>query len=136
MWKFDVLSIPKLREMAAKDASTADIVIISCRDRELPDYVHNWIESWLAEEHRPLALVALIDRVERAERSGGLRTYLAQLAKLAKMEFFAQPEGWSAKQRLEDQLMFHRDMPNLRTFSALAGAIERENSYARWGINE
>jgi hypothetical protein len=136
MWKFDVLSIPKLREMAAKDAAAADIVIISCRDREFPHYVHSWMESWLMEEHRPLALVALIDRIERGEQSGGLRNYLSQLAKRGKMEFFAQPEGWSAKQKLEDQLMFHRDMPNLKTFSALAGAIERENSYSRWGINE
>src|SRR4030095_1912252 len=44
MWKFDVLSLPKLREMATHDALTADIIMIACRgDRELPSAVQNWI---------------------------------------------------------------------------------------------
>src|ERR1051325_527110 len=47
MWKFDVLSIPKLREMAAKDAAMADIVIVSCHGAEdLPADVKAWIELW------------------------------------------------------------------------------------------
>src|SRR5262245_53918128 len=47
MWKFDVLSIPKLREMAAKDALAADIIVISTRGgTSLPQAVTNWIESW------------------------------------------------------------------------------------------
>src|ERR1700730_16057878 len=43
MWKFDVLGIPKLREMAAKDAVTADVIIISCRGGgHLPNPIKNW----------------------------------------------------------------------------------------------
>src|SRR5881296_3929579 len=45
MWKSDVLNIPKLREMAAKDAAAADIVIISGRGRNpLAPEVKAWIE--------------------------------------------------------------------------------------------
>src|SRR5258706_2790481 len=45
MWKFDVLGIPKLREMAAKDAAQADIVMISCHGHyDLPIEVKAWIE--------------------------------------------------------------------------------------------
>jgi len=136
MWKFDVLSIPKLREMAVKDASAADIVIISCRDSELPPYVRSWLETWTAAEHRSLALVALIERPERPEQGAGLRIDLAEVARRARMEFFSQPEGWFAKKKLEDRLLFHRDMPNMKTFSVLAGAIEREQISTRWGIGE
>src|ERR1041384_5188943 len=51
MWKFDVLGIPKLREMAAKDAAQADMVIISCHgSNELPIELKAWIELWLAEK--------------------------------------------------------------------------------------
>ena len=43
MWKFELLSSPELRKMAAKDAAVANLVIVSSRgDRELPiraDYV-------------------------------------------------------------------------------------------------
>src|SRR5258706_2480146 len=36
MWKFEILSIPKLSELAAKDAALADIVIIACQGHDLP----------------------------------------------------------------------------------------------------
>src|ERR1035441_10386171 len=45
MWKFELLSIPELREMAASDAASAKLIIISSRgDRELPAHVKEWIE--------------------------------------------------------------------------------------------
>src|SRR5262245_57788797 len=40
MWKFDVLALPKLKEMAARDAADADIIIISAHGTsELPPEV-------------------------------------------------------------------------------------------------
>ena len=45
MWKFDVLALPKLWEVAVKDASVADIVIVSCSRDDLPGYVKSWIET-------------------------------------------------------------------------------------------
>src|SRR5579863_6434616 len=49
MWKFDVLNIPKLREIAIKDAVSADIIIVSSHGDELPESVTKWIESWLMQ---------------------------------------------------------------------------------------
>ena len=75
MWKFDVLNIPKLREMAAKDAAGADIVIISCHARsELAPEVRAWIELWLAEKNEAIAIAGnlkayrAICETPRAER--------------------------------------------------------------------
>ena len=34
MWKFEVLSIPELREIAAKDAAMANLIIVSSRGDE------------------------------------------------------------------------------------------------------
>ena len=45
MWKFDVLTIPKLREMAAKDATAADIIIISCHGASPTDPAKSKIGS-------------------------------------------------------------------------------------------
>src|SRR4051794_11994615 len=90
MWKFDVLNIPKLREMAAKDAASADIVIISCRARaELAPEVKAWIELWLADENNATALVALLDDSTAASlETAALRRYLADVAVRGNMEFF------------------------------------------------
>src|SRR5215472_17322151 len=48
MWKFDVLAVPKLREIAARDAAAAEIIIIAAHEgRDLPTEVKSWIEMWL-----------------------------------------------------------------------------------------
>src|SRR3954452_20708038 len=62
MWKFDVLGIPKLMELAAKDAANADIVIISCHSgSHLPEEVVSWMELWIEQKHNAIALVGLFD---------------------------------------------------------------------------
>ena len=56
MWKFDILSIPKLQEMAVADAQNADIIIVSGHGRhELPDHVKEWLESGLVRGNRAIA---------------------------------------------------------------------------------
>ena len=137
MWKFDVLSILKLHELAVKDAAAADIVIISCRDGELPDYVRSWFDAWLGGPHRALALVALIEtRTEFVDQRRSLRDYLTQAARRGGMEFFIHPDENYGRRRQADRLTFQRHMPKLKTLSVLAGALERENRYARWSLRE
>src|SRR4051812_21678448 len=93
MWKFDVLAVPKLKEIAAKDAAAAEIIIVSAHEgRELPAEVKAWIEMWLAYKRETGALVALFDG-DAAENPA--RTYLAEVARRAKIEFFCQPGMWS-----------------------------------------
>ena len=138
MWKFDVLSIPKLREIAVKDALTADIIILSSHGDELPGHVAAWIESWLREAHNALALVALFDG---ANTTGGqlraTREYLARVAERGKMEFFSQPQNWADSKHQEEQFLFPRRPDfNRRTLSTLAGVVQRDVSFPRWGINE
>ena len=138
MWKFDVLSIPKLWEIALKDAATADIVIVSCHGGELPAHVKSWIEGWLAEGVRPLALVALIDQLtENNAHSFATRAYLAEVAKRGEMEFFPQPDHRPDRLRMED-LSGLRTAGNWKgkTFSTLVGMLEEDLNAPRWGINE
>ena len=137
MWKFDILGIPKLREIAVKDAVAADIVIVSCHGGELPDEVKAWIELWLAQDTHPIALVALFARTEHNQEStAGVRSYLSAVAKRGQMEFFAQPDDWPANKHSEESILFRRDTGKDRTLSTLAGAIHRDTSFPRWGINE
>ena len=135
MWKFEVLAIPKLREMAAKDAAGADIIMISCHGKELPPDVRAWVELWLAESTHSTALVALFAGSDHEENSE-VRSYLASVAARGQMEFFAQPDEWP------DAHKQHGDLaPRNRAFDEgvspiLASSAQPDLSFPRWGINE
>ena len=138
MWKFDVLSIPKLREIAVKDAIGADIIIISSHGDELPQHVTKWIESWLMEGLSALALVALFERPEDSVgATSGTRKYLADVAKRGRMEFFAQPDEWPGRSRADHPFSLQRESSsNQRTLSTLAGMVQSDVPIHHWGINE
>jgi hypothetical protein len=137
MWKFDVLSIPKLREIAVRDATLADIILISCYGDPLPEHVVKWTESWLQQGSGALALVALFEKGEgHTSDPISVRGYLADVARRGHMEFFAQPDEWPGRNRLTDSLLLHR-APGVteRTLTSLAGVTRRDVT-PRWGINE
>ncbi len=117
MWKFELLGIPKLREMAAQDAMMADIVIISCHGAELPSDFKAWVELWAAEPNHPIALVALFD-YDNHPRVAEARSYLADVARRG---FFSLQRNSS----IEEQ-----------TFSTLATALQRDTTFPHWEINE
>ena len=137
MWKFDVLSIPKLGEMAAKDASSADIVVFSSHGDALPKEVKEWTEQWLAEKRQGIALVALFDRSDNF--SGGTppaRDYLAEVARRAQMDFFSQPDEWPGYTKAPEKPQQATVSTNQKALSVLAGAVQMEFTNSRWGINE
>jgi hypothetical protein len=135
MWKFDVLTIAKLREIAAKDAALADIIIVACRGEDLPAEVQTWFELWLAEKSHPIALVGLFNESDvQPENLEAARAYLAEIARRGRMEFFAKPEGPGRK--AEEPFLFARGLDTQKTLSTLAGVMERDLSFPRWGINE
>jgi hypothetical protein len=137
MWKFEVLSIPKLREMAAKDAAMADIIIISCRGTELPGDVKAWIELWLTDHSHPIALVALFEGPsEDVTQARALRSYLQSVARRGQMEFFAQPDWSTSRTDLSEHVATERGFASDRTLSALAGVMKKDSGSPRWGINE
>ena len=134
MWKFDVLSISKLREIAVRDATMADIIILSSHCHELPEHVVKWIESWLMEGTGALALVALFEKNETCPSvHSSLRNYLADVAKRGNMEFFAQPDDLPGANRCRGAL----NMPLRSAVSdRFAGVVHRDSPIPRWGLNE
>jgi hypothetical protein len=133
MWKFDVLAVPKLKEIAAKDAAAADIIIVAVHEgRELPAQVKGWIDLWLSYKTEARALVGLFDG-EATENP--VRTYLADIARRAKIEFFCQPGIWpgSSVTRSTNSLAQHT---NNNTLSYLSTATREAPSFQHWGINE
>src|SRR5215471_376015 len=77
MWKFEV-SIPQLREIAAKDSANADLIMLSCHEHNLPPEVMAWLELWLGETNHAVALVALSTEPELVA-TAEVREYLASV---------------------------------------------------------
>jgi hypothetical protein len=135
MWKFDVLGIPNLRDIAVKDAAMADIIIIACQSDDLPVQAKNWMESWLALPSNAMALIALL-RDSQTTQSAATRVYLAEAAKRAKMEFFTQPQKPTSRNLTEDLPYFQRSALREIAPKPFTIALPRGTSGSRWGINE
>ena len=139
MWKFEVLSLPELREMAAKDAAMANLVIVSSRgDRELPSEVKAWIDKWLGHKGDTVALIALFDSPpEQAEHAQATQTYLERVAERGNMEFFTWPQVGPGMEGRQESVVLDRrsEMAERRLFPPVV-VVPRETSFAHWGINE
>ncbi len=96
-WKFSVLNEQRLRELAARDAAAADIIILACHgDGDLPAEVKSWIDLWAGRNGGPKALVVLFDG-QPGQAQAAIRAYLEAVARQADMDFFAEPEGASQR---------------------------------------
>lgn len=139
MWKFEVLAVAKLREMARLDAVKADIIIVSCHgSNALPDHVKEWIETWAVEQSEAMALVALFESgSEEQDQFRATRDYLMGIANRGKMGFFVQSGKWSAPEMEKEAKPADADEgPAGRAFNPLGGAAQRDVTFPRWGINE
>lgn len=136
MWKFGVLHLPKLRDIAVQDARLADILIVSCSTEELPESVKDWLEEAVCQAHNALALVALFEPSRPgAVRSRQTRNYLAGLARRARLEFFAQPDVW-AEHQAPSRFLLTGAEPGEVPLASLVTAVQPDTSFPRWGINE
>lgn len=152
MWKFDVLGNLKMKELAVKDAVTADLIIISTHGMgDLPQAVKSWIEQWSAQKGHAMALVTLVDQPVTMGDGNftleAIRSYLQTAARRAQIDFFAQPTDWP--DRDEDSSIHQFSERAERTSNIMADFIQHrapsapEHSFSppyvaayRWGINE
>jgi hypothetical protein len=88
-WRFELIELPEIADLAARDAAASEFVIFSLRgDTSLSIATRGWIESWLADG--PASLVALFDpERSRRNQTDGVRYYLRQAAADAGVAFFA-----------------------------------------------
>ncbi len=93
MWLLTELRTAPLRSIAAREAASADLVIVSVHHSEtLPNEVKGWIDLWLKQKRRrPAVLLALFDPLYLGT-SGSMQTYLREVAQRGKMEFLARSE--------------------------------------------
>ena len=129
MWRFDVLAVPKLREIAIADGSNASIIVIASRNGNLPSEVKWWLEQVIESDSKAAALVALVGAPAKFDT---VRVYLAELAYENGLDYFSQPEiptGFSGN--------LSTDRIHKAEKSFLKPPDTRQTSgYLHWGLNE
>jgi len=138
MWKFDLLAVSKLREIAARDAAAADIVIVSAHEgRELSYEVKDWVEMWATQETKTIAVVGLFD--SEPSLVTPVRDFLEQTAERLGIQFFSQPGLWpdeiSAVGAIRQEPVTAEPRQE-KTFSILANMVQDQPAISHWGINE
>jgi hypothetical protein len=137
LWKFELLREPRLFNVASRDASRADMVVLAIhQSQELPAEVRRWIERWLpSKQADSCALVVLLgDQPEPTVSATTCRATLRQLAEGANLQFFCKEIDWPAmdahfavkitRPQLREEPLQHAPLP-----SPYAGQ-------PRWGLNE
>jgi hypothetical protein len=136
VWNLNVLAAPMLRELAAKDASESDILIISLHgQRELSAEARSWLELWVGQRSAPIGLVALFDPEQRnSETAIETRRYLEAIAQTGRMDFFTEPkdaESGSEEPEGTRRFDFRRGL-----FGQFGASDIHGESNPRWGIND
>jgi len=135
VWNLNVLAAPMLRELAAKDASESDILVISLHgQRELSAEAKSWLELWVGQRSAPIGLVALFDPEQRnSETALETRRYLESVATTGRMDFFSEPKAERGSEELEGARRFDFQSG----FSGKFGTTDSHGeSIPRWGIND
>lgn len=93
MWLLTELRTTQLRTIAAGEAVSADLIIVSVHHAEsLPNEVTNWIDLWLKQKrNRPGVLSALFDPLYLGT-SSSIQAYLRGVADKGNLEFIARTE--------------------------------------------
>lgn len=135
MWKFEVLRNSKLSEIAAREATEADIIIVATHGSSpLPSEVTAWVDAWLpGRGAHPAALVAVVNSAfQSKDRSSATFDYLRSVAAAANMDFLGQVTAFARN----DYAL--PDFPlRAETGTTLPSDSPRWNAADRhWGINE
>jgi len=136
-WKLDHLSNPGICEQAADAAAEANMVIVSVRgDHGLPTVFNRWLEGWLSRrgDQKSALVVLLGDKGQPGDQSRRLQSQLQQVARQARMDFFAHaydlPEPGAPYSAESFPQRAQTVPPVLEEF------LEPPAYMPRWGINE
>jgi hypothetical protein len=135
-WKFDLLRVPKLKDLAAQEASEADVLILSVHG---PGELQPAVKSWLSALPRKQqgctkALVALVDDADDSSTDQNhIADYLRQAAEKAGLDFVLHQ--YHVEQ--SDAISTNTARTRAEAASAIRKEMLQEQTMLRdWGINE
>lgn len=138
-WRIEHFHNPTLSQQAADAAANANMVILSLRgDRPLPPPFKAWLPTWLDQKGgQKSALVVLLSAEDQpTEEARRLQSYLQQVARQARMDFFAHAYALPREERAAAYTLETVAQRAQTVTPLLEGILEQPVSIPRWGINE
>lgn len=91
LWSFELLRIPKIRDLASRDMASADMIIVSAHGHEdLPTEIRTWMQKCLPrKKSHGGALVALFDSADENVSISPALLFLKEIADRARLDFFS-----------------------------------------------
>ena len=134
LWRFEVLALPRLRDVATQQAAEANMLIVSTStEGDLAREVKNWLEAGLKQrENFPTSLVALSGGCSVADDSSPAHVSLHAMAFRFQLDFFAHTVD-------EDELGLARASQPARHWNAWLPQrmlFDEAPSFSHCGINE
>jgi len=137
MWKFDVLELDKLQDMAANDAAEADIIIISTSGvGELCPGVQQWIERWLSRKQPESSAFVSLNEADPdgTAESPAVGEYLQNVASRGNLSFFSQRGNLPVPDFQSTVQAIYREAEQIS--SAAAALLQRSSRLGGWGTSE
>jgi hypothetical protein len=138
IWRFDVLALPTIADMAASQAADADAVIVAIRGAlPLPPAAMLWLKKWT--ESNPSgqngAVVALYDRlIGNEDEVDSAPSVLRTAAEMTGRQYFARQSDFATREGDPglDRLRLSADaaIPMLRHMMTEIEPVQH------WGLNE
>ena len=137
MWKFDMLELDKLQDMAANDAAEADIILISTGGAgELSPGVQQWVELWLSRKQRESSAFVSLNEPDPdgTAESPAVGEYLQNIASRGNAVFFSQRGNLPVPDfQSTVQAIYHEAKQIL---SATEAILQRSSRLGGWSMNE
>src|SRR6266702_5644572 len=137
MWKFDVLELDKLQDLAANDAVEADIIIISTSGAgELSPGVQQWVERWLCRKQPESSAFVSLNEADPdgTAESPAVSEYLQTIANRGNLSFFSQRGNLPVPDFQSTVQAIYREAE--QTSSETAAILQRSSRLSGWGISE
>jgi hypothetical protein len=135
LWRFDLLAISTINEMAADQATEADMVIVSLRGETLPPPFLCWLKAWTAKSRgdETGALVVLHNGALEDDSHPSLAA-LRSAAEMNGRQFFAQKTNRALREtEIPAEHIHVRGEPFTAMFYSGIREIE---PVQHWGLNE
>lgn len=136
-WKFDVLRVPTMRQLAAQDAIEADVVVIAAHaGQALPADLKSWLQSCLDQKAPGVTtLVAMLGVGGQTANCGSqAHCYLKEVAQKRGLHLLIQTFPLPESQIEPTSESIRGDV--VVASSVLEDMLPPTAAGSRWGINE
>lgn len=137
LWRWEILGMPAIGDLAAYAAAAADMVLMSITGRtELSPVIKSWVENWIPRKtESDGALVLLLDKPnDHSAYQASTVSYLRSAASGANVKFMVHSAQYPTLG--PNSLGQQFGSKSTKSKSPLSQALAKGEAYPHWGLND